>query len=46
MSTTDYAAELDTVARFDAGDPAVTLDAYDDAIEVLVEAGAAGLIAG
>ena len=35
----EFTAELDIVARFDAGDPGVTLDEYDDAIEVLDEKG-------
>lgn len=39
-ATPDNLAPLrDIVRRFDAGDHAVTLDAYDDACEALVEAG-------
>jgi hypothetical protein len=38
-TATPFKTELDIVARFDAGDKTVTMDAYDDAIEVLAEAG-------
>ncbi|OLP00020.1 hypothetical protein BVU76_22440 [Mycolicibacterium porcinum] len=36
---TEFAAEREIVARYDAGDTTVTIDAYDEAIEVLAEAG-------
>jgi hypothetical protein len=38
-TSTDFAAERAIIAAFDPGDPAISLDQYDDATEALHEAG-------